>query len=198
MVGVLLSTRGCVKVYGDLSKSIPSGSGVRQACILSPLLFDFVIDEVMKQTLGDLQNPSVLSVIGEKFADLDYADDIVLLFEKEEEVQVVLNRLSGINPTFGLRFAPSKYKVMLQDVKNLRAPLTIQGEALEIVDRFTYLGSCISSDCSVANEVDARISKARVTFANLRHLWRQKGISLSLKGRMYGSTVRQRDMVCSS
>ena len=79
---------------------------------------------------------------------------------------------------------------MLQDVQNLRAPLKIQGEALEIVDRFTYLGSCISSDCSVANEVDARISKARVAFANLRHLWRQKGISLSLKGRVYGTTVR--------
>ena len=62
--------------------------------------------------------------------------------------------------------------------------MTIQGEALEIVDR------CISSDCSVANEVDTRISKARVAFANLHHLWRQEGISLSLKGRVYGATVR--------
>ena len=87
---------------------------------------------------------------------------------------------------------------MLHDVQNLRAPLTIQGEALEIVNRFTYLGGCLSSDCSVVSEVDARISKARVAFANLhlhtyihiRHLWRQKGISLSLKGRVYRTTVR--------
>jgi len=183
-------TRGCVRVYGELSKSFPSGSGVRQGCPLSPFLFNFVVDAVMKRTLEDLQNPGVQIMAGENLVDLDYADDIVLLFEKEEEAQVVLNRLSGIIPSFGLRFAPSKCKVMLQDVQNLRAPLKIQGEALEIVDRFTYLGSCISSDCSVANEVDARISKARVAFANLRHLWRQKGISLSLKGRVYGTTVR--------
>ena len=38
--------------------------------------------------------------------------------------------------------------------------------------------------------MDARISKARIAFANLRHLWRQKGISLSLKGRVYKTTVR--------
>jgi hypothetical protein len=58
------------------------------------------------------------------------------------------------------------------------------------VERFTYLGSCISSDGSVADEVSARISKARIAFANLRHLWRQNGISLGLKGRVYQATVR--------
>jgi hypothetical protein len=58
------------------------------------------------------------------------------------------------------------------------------------VERFTYLGSCISSDGSVTDEVRARISKARIAFANLRHLWRQKGMSLELKGRVYKATVR--------
>ncbi|KER20099.1 hypothetical protein T265_15392, partial [Opisthorchis viverrini] len=42
----------------------------------------------------------------------------------------------------------------------------------------------------VSDEVSARISKDRITFANLCHLWRQKGISLDLKGRVYQATVR--------
>ncbi|KER33431.1 hypothetical protein T265_00738 [Opisthorchis viverrini] len=42
---------------------------------------------------------------------------------------------------------------MLVDVQSLNTPLTIQGEALEVVERFTYLGSCINSDCSVTEEV---------------------------------------------
>ncbi|KAG5454321.1 hypothetical protein CSKR_109227, partial [Clonorchis sinensis] len=50
--------------------------------------------------------------------------------------------------------------------------------------RFTYRGSCISSDCSVTDEVNARIGKARVAFANLRHLWRQSSISLILNGHL--------------
>ncbi|KAA3676264.1 uncharacterized protein DEA37_0000256 [Paragonimus westermani] len=61
---------------------------------------------------------------------------------------------------------------------------------MEVVDRFVYLGSCISSGGGVGNEIEARISKARAVFANLRHLWRQRCISLKLKGRVYKTTVR--------
>ena len=58
------------------------------------------------------------------------------------------------------------------------------------MDRFTYLGSCISAGCSVTDEINARISRARTAFANLRHLWRQRGIPLRLKGRVYKASVR--------
>ncbi|KER33486.1 hypothetical protein T265_00603 [Opisthorchis viverrini] len=80
---------------------------------------------------------------------------------------------------------------MLLDVQSLNTPLTIQGEALEVVEHFTYLGSCISSDCSVTDEVNARICKARAAFANLRHLWRQNGLSLNLKGCLGDLAVSQ-------
>ena len=79
---------------------------------------------------------------------------------------------------------------MLQDVLDLNTPMTLQGEILEVANRFAYLGSRVSTDCSISNEIDVRISKARIAFANARHLWSQKGISLSLKGRVYKTTVR--------
>ncbi|KER23521.1 hypothetical protein T265_08604 [Opisthorchis viverrini] len=59
-----------------------------------------------------------------------------------------------------------------------------------IVENFTYLGSSINSDGSVSDEVSTKISKARITFANLRNLWRQKGISVDLKGRVYQAALR--------
>ena len=183
-------TSGRVRVYGELSKSFPTKSGVRQGCPLSPFLFNFVIDEIMRRTLEGLQNPGVQIVAGESLVDLEYADDIALIFEDQSEAQALLNRLTTIIPSFGMRLAPSKCKVMLQNVQSPDISLKIQGESLEIVENFTYLGSCISSDGSVSDEVSARISKARITFANLRHLWRQKGISLDLKGRVYQATVR--------
>ncbi|KER28131.1 hypothetical protein T265_04967 [Opisthorchis viverrini] len=86
---------------------------------------------------------------------------------------MILDELTKVIPSFGMHFAPTKCKVMLVDVQSLNTPLTIQGEVLEVVERFTYLGSCISSDCSVTEEVNARICKDRAAFANLRHLWRQ-------------------------
>ncbi|KER32547.1 hypothetical protein T265_01422 [Opisthorchis viverrini] len=142
----------------------------------------------MRQTLDGFQNPGVQIVAGGSPADLEYADDIALIFEDHSEAQTLLNKLTAIIPSFGMGLAPSTCKVLLQNVPSANISLTIQGELLEIVGNFTYLGSCISSDGIVSDEVSARISKARITFANLRHLWRQKGISLDLKGRVYQAT----------
>ncbi|KER34118.1 hypothetical protein T265_12417 [Opisthorchis viverrini] len=153
------------------------------------LLFNFVTDEIMRRTMDSLQNPGVQIVADESPVDLEYADEIALNFEDQSEAQPLLNKLTTIIPSFGMRLAPSKCE-MLQNVPSANIPLIIQAESPEIVENFTYLGSCTSSDGSVSDEVSARISKARITFANLHHLWRQKGISLDLKGRVYLATVR--------
>ncbi|KER20694.1 hypothetical protein T265_10809 [Opisthorchis viverrini] len=84
-----------------------------------------------------------------------------------------------------MQLAPTNCRITLLDMQLLNTPPEIQGEILEVVERFTYLGSCISSDCSVTDGVNAQICKAPVALANLRHLWRQRGISLNLKGRTY-------------
>ncbi|GAA56585.1 forkhead box protein L1 [Clonorchis sinensis] len=157
---------------------------------LSPFLFNLVINEITRRTLEGLQNPGVQIASDENVVDLEYADDIVVIFEQEEKAQGFLDELTKVIPSFGMHFAPKKCKVMLLDMQSLNTPLTIQGEVLEVVERFTYLGSCVSSDCSVTDEVSARMCKVWFAFANLRHLWRQNGVSLNLKGRVYQATVR--------
>ena len=58
------------------------------------------------------------------------------------------------------------------------------------MDKFTYLGSCITPDGSIAEELSSRIQKARLAFSNLHHLWRRNDIKLSTKGRVYSAAVR--------
>ncbi|GAA35960.2 hypothetical protein CLF_101749 [Clonorchis sinensis] len=53
---------------------------------------------------------------------------------------------------------------MLLNTQSLKASLTIESEALEFVERFTYSGSFTSSDCGVTDEVNAQICKDRVAF----------------------------------
>ncbi|KER22489.1 hypothetical protein T265_09438 [Opisthorchis viverrini] len=67
-------------------------------------------------------------------------------------------------------FSPAKCNVMLVNMESPSMTLTIQGEALDVVGRFTYLGGCISSNCGVTDEVSTRICKVRVAFDNLRDL----------------------------
>ncbi|GAA51207.1 protein bicaudal C homolog 1 [Clonorchis sinensis] len=99
-------TSGRVRVYGELSQRFRTQSGVRQGCSLSPFLFNFVIDELMRRTLEGLQNPGVQIDCDESFVDLEYAD-IVLIFEGEK-AQVFLDELTKLILSFGIHFAPTK------------------------------------------------------------------------------------------
>ena len=46
----------------------------------------------------------------------------------------------------------------------------MEGEELEQLDRFTYQGSCISTNGNITTEIKARISKAKAASSNLRRL----------------------------
>ncbi|GAA56424.1 hypothetical protein CLF_110852, partial [Clonorchis sinensis] len=77
-------------------------------------------------TLEGLGNPGVQIVAGESLVDLEHADDVVFIFEGEARP---VNRLTTVMPSFGIRPAPSRCKVMLETVQLLNIPLTIQGES---------------------------------------------------------------------
>ncbi|KER24737.1 hypothetical protein T265_07687 [Opisthorchis viverrini] len=128
----------------------------------TPFLFTFVIDEAMRRTTKVCKSPVL----------------------RREEGAVFLDELTKVAPHLGMHFAPTKCKVMLLDMQSLTTPPKIQGEVLEVGEWFT----CLSSDCSVTDEVNSRVYKARAAFANLIQLWRQSCASLNLKGRVYQAT----------
>lgn len=60
---------------------------------------------------------------------------------------------------------------MGQDV-NITPTITIGDHSLEVVDKFTYLGSTISSNLSLGAELNARIDKAATAMAHLaKRVW---------------------------
>ncbi|VDP43814.1 unnamed protein product [Schistosoma curassoni] len=87
-------------------------------------------------------------------------------------------------------FPPSKCKVPLQDWQDSNPVLTLDGEQIEVLEKFVYLGSCISAGGGVSDEINARIVKARTAYANLGHLWRLRDVSLAVKARIYNASVR--------
>ncbi|VDP84560.1 unnamed protein product [Echinostoma caproni] len=119
-----------------------------------------------------------------------YADNIALLGGNTQVVQNALNRLAIEVSMYAMCFAPFRCKVLVQEWQEpVPAPI-LCGDQLEVVESFKYLGSLIASGGGVGEETTSRIAKARVTFANLRYLWRRHDIRLSLKGRVYIAAVR--------
>ena len=115
-------------------------------------------------------------------SNLEYADDVVLLSEDPGSLQDLLCGLNKSAAMLGMRFAPPKCKMMLQDWVGATPNFLINDQIIERVNKFTYLGSCITLDGSTAEELSSRIRRVRLAFSNLHHLWRRNDIKLSTKG----------------
>ena len=146
---------------------------------------DNILGQALTSTPANFSNAQ-----DETLFDLEYADDIVCTFETFPDARSQLNSLICSAARYGLKLAPTKCKTMLFNWTELVCPLFMEGEELEQVERFTYLGSCISRSGNITSEISARISKTQAAFSNLRYLWRCTDVALATKGRVYNVTVR--------
>ena len=68
------------------------GKGVRQGCILSPCLFNFYAEHIMRNT--GLEEAQVgIKIAGRNINNLRYADDTTLMAENEEELKSLLMKV---------------------------------------------------------------------------------------------------------
>ena len=99
--------------------------------------------------------------------DLDFADDLAFLSVKRIHLQEKTDRLERHAKQTGLTINTSKTQVMSINTTPT-APVTVNGEPLEFVQDFTYLGSLISKDYGGQKDIKARLGKARCAFAKLQ------------------------------
>lgn len=64
-------------------------------------------------------------------------------------------------------------------------PITLEGESLEEVESFTYLGSVADKLGGTDADVKVRIGKARAAFHQLRNVWRSSDLPLNIKVRFF-------------
>ena len=78
------------------------GKGVRQGCILSPWLFNYMLDEVQ----------AGIKIAGRNINNLRYADDTTLMAEIEEELKSLLMKVKEESEKVGLKLNIQKIKIM--------------------------------------------------------------------------------------
>ena len=158
-------------------------SGVRQGCILSPILFLVVIDWVMRQTTSDRPR-GIQWTLFSQIEDLDFADDLAVLSSTHRRLQEKTDRLVDFSKSTGLVVNSKKTEVMALS-EPPHEPITISGEPLRNVEDFTYLGSVVSTDNAAQKDILARLGKARSAFARLQPIWKSQQYTLRTKLRVY-------------
>ena len=88
-----------------------AGKGVHQGCILSPCLFNFYAEYIMRNP-GLEEAQAGIKIAGRNINNLRYADDTTLMAESEEELKSPLMKVKEENEKVGLKRNIQKTKIM--------------------------------------------------------------------------------------
>ena len=121
-----------------------------------------------------------ISIQGTRINNLRFADDIVLLEENPEDLSGTIDRLCNDCRPYGMMLNLSKTKTMVFGERNMDETLKVNGEEIQNVEEFTYLGSTVTYDLDCKKEVTLR-AKAKVVLMALDTIWKSKEISLMSK-----------------
>ena len=112
------------------------GKGVYQGCILSPCLFNFDAEYIMRNAWLD-EAQAGIKIAGRNINHLRYADDTTLMVESKEELKSLLMKVKEESEKVGLKLNIQKMKIMAF------GPITsweIVGETVETVTDFIFSG----------------------------------------------------------
>ena len=178
-------TTARIRIQNELSAPFGTSSGVRQGCILAPGLFCRAIDWIMLLCSGNFG----IDVGSAHFTDIDYADDAVLFTDNPDNWSHVLRSYEAAACTMGLHTNWSKTKVQNIGAGPAPDPVQMDGQTVESVTKFTYLGSDVDSDGYSTPEIHRRIGMASSIMGQLDRIWKQQNLSLHTKLRVYSSLV---------
>nr|VZH94938.1 unnamed protein product [Spirometra erinaceieuropaei] len=156
------------------------------------------VKTLIREFFSWLPNPPILSqsrVSTTTVHELLFADDCALNTNVEEEMQRSMDLFSAACENLGLVINTQKTVVMHQPSPNTATPpnapqISVNGTQLQVVENFPYLGSTLSLNTKIDDEVARRISKASQAFGRLQStVWNRHGLQLSTKLKMYKAVI---------
>ena len=149
------------------------GKGVCQGCIMSPCLFNFYAESIMRN-VGLEEAQAGIKIAGRNINNLSYADDTTLMAENEEELKSLLMKVKEESEKVGLKLNIQKTKIMAS------GPITswqIVGETVETVSDFIFWGSKIAADGDRSHEIKRHLLLGRKVMTNLDSIFKSRDIA---------------------
>ena len=207
-------TQAAVRMGGVVSEWFDVHGGVRQGCVIAPLLFNIYMDFVVRQAMAQMPEGCGVKLAYHADGKLErdgcgsggcvellsvllYADDMVLLSPSREELVVMLQVMDKVAASLGLRINASKTEILSidkdwkkGDVPVQQGPEVVISEGVvKEVSQFKYLGSVLVTDGRLDVELNIRRGKAVGRFKQFEKMWGTKHLSLATKVKCYKAYV---------
>ena len=184
-------------LYDDFACAVVDGqstterfkTGVEQGCNMLALLFLLVVDWVMRNTLQE-GNTGIRWKFKTKLEDLDFADDIALLSSTRQHILTKTDKLAHEVGRVGLKVNVDNCKLLRINSRNSTNMVKVNGQGIDDVHRFMYLGATVSKEGGGTEDIHNRVVKARGAFMRLKKIWSSHSISRRTKVRLYKTLVK--------
>ena len=171
-----------------LSDPFPITVGVKQGCLLSPILFSLYLND-----LHDFL-PNGLNIGNTNIKVLMYADDLILLSDSSADLQVMINALYEYCSLWSLQINLSKSKIMVFR-KGARLSSNLKwfygSEEIEIVNEYKYLGITLTYNLSLKKHLESKLSSSKMAInSTWTNYIRNSKISLSNKLKIFNTAAK--------
>ena len=138
--------------------------GDDRKCLLLHILFNIFLERIMTDTLED--HKGTVSIGGRTITKLRYSNDIDGLAGGEELTKLV-ERLEKASTAYGMGISAEKTKLMTNNTSGINTAIKINGQKLEKVTSFKYLGSVITDEGSKP-EILSRTAQTTAAMTRLK------------------------------
>ena len=149
------------------------GKEVHQDCILSPCLFNFYAEYILQSARMD-EPQARIKIAGRNINNLRYAYDTMLMEESNEELKSLLIKVKEESEKADLKLDIQKNKMMAS------SPITswqIDGETVETVADFIFLGSKITADGDCSHKILKCLLLGRKAMTELNSILKSRDIT---------------------
>ena len=152
---------------------------------MSSYLFNLYAEHIVQNGgLDELQ--AGVKIDWRNINNLIYVDDISLMAESEEELKSLLKRVKEESEKSGLKLNIQKTKIMAPD---FITSWQIDGETMETVADFIFLGSKITEDSDCSHKIKRYLLLGRKAMINLDSVLQSRDINLLTKGHVVRGMV---------